>query len=238
MSMIDECMKYHISYLPEETTRILHYQPALSEGNPLMLFDRYISPEEFQIRNKAFRRDNMKFFDDVAKATWTFLPVAVNKHFTCIILQCKKRDMSGTRRGYRTVIQNAFVADPERKATAEQLLWDRLREIFTEKRGFLFKRQRPMKLWFPKQFDQNTCGFRVYDIMKVMMERVSQSVAEEGLKAGYSSKVVWKDMSGMCLPVRPSSVSNDITFQRTPTGPHDQLARMRIMFGAFAKTQE
>lgn len=214
MPMIDECMKYHLSYLPDETTRILHYQPASSEGSPLMLFDRFISPEEFQSRNRAFRRDNEKFFDHVAKATWTFLPLAVNKHFTCIILQCKKRDMPGTRRGYVTVIQNAFVVDPERNATAEQRMWDRLREVFTERRGFLFKHQRPMKLWFPKQFDLNTCGFRVYDIMKVMMERVSQSVAEEGLKAGYSSKVVWQDMSGMCLPVRPSSQFLDTPLQK------------------------
>lgn len=209
MTIIDECMKYHISYLPPETTRILHYQPALSEGSPLELFDRNITPEEFQSRNKRFRINNKKFFDDVANATWTFLPLAVNQHFTCIILHCKKRDMPGTRRGYRVVIQNAFVADPERNATDEQLMWDRLREVFTEKRGFLFKHHQPVKLWFPKQFDPNTCGFRVYDIMKIMMERVSQSVAEEGLKAGYSSQVVWQDMSGMRLPVRPSSQSLD-----------------------------
>ncbi|KAG6354571.1 hypothetical protein INS49_004589 [Diaporthe citri] len=108
--------------------------------------------------------------------------------------------MPGTNRGFRTVIQSAAVIEPERNAGVEKFIWERLQLILTEKRGFTFKHGEPVKLWFPKQYDTNTCGFRVYEIMRIMVMRISQSVAEEGLVDGYDPRYIWQDFSGDFQP--------------------------------------
>lgn len=196
-AIVDECMQFHLSYLPPETSRILHYEPANSPYTPSPLFATGLSDEIFEKCNKEFRRYRQEFFDNVAKATWTVMPLAVDAHFTAVILHAKHTRMPGTNRGFRTIIQNAVVVEPTRNRLVEKFIWGRLRLILTEKRGFTFKHSQPVKLWFPKQFDQNTCGFRVYEVMRVMMMRISQSVAEEGLKDGYNPQDTWRDLSGM-----------------------------------------
>lgn len=206
MPVIDECVQFHLSYLPPETSSIVHYEPANSANNPVRLFEYNIGQEAFEQWNREFRRHRKQFFDDVGRATWTLLPLAVNGHFHAVILHTKQKPMPGTKRGYRTIIQNAVVIEPQRMPVWEQFIWGRLRLILTEKRGFTFKHSQPVKLWFPKQNDQNTCGFRVYEILRVMLMRISQSVAEEGLRDGYNPQTIWKDLSGMFLPIYPLSV--------------------------------
>lgn len=206
MPIVDECMQFHLSYLPPETTKILNYQPVFSPSNPSNLFDFNLTPEKLDELNREFRRNHKQFFDNIGKATWTILPLAVNEHFTAVILHAKSKEMPGTNRGFRTVISSAAVIEPERNAGVEKFIWERLQEILTEKRGFTFKHSSPVKLWFPKQYDINTCGFRVYEIMRIMMMRISQSVAEEGLRDGYNPKYIWQDFSGMCLPIVPFTV--------------------------------
>lgn len=199
--IVDECMQFHLSYLPPETSRILNYQLAWHITNPSTLFDRTLTFEDFQLLNREFRKANQSFFDNVGKSTWTLLPLAVNDHFTAVILHCKAKDMPGTKRGYRTVITSAAVIEPVRNAEVEKFIWERLQLILTEKRGFTFKHAQPVSLWFPKQTDTNTCGFRVYEIMRIMTMRISQSVAEEGLKDGYNPRYIWQNFSGMCFSI-------------------------------------
>lgn len=197
MPVVDECLRFHISYLPPETCQILHCEPALSVHNPSHLFDFGLTDAQLQQNNDEFYKNHQQFFDNVGKATWTIMPLAVNGHFTAVILHAKQKAMPGTTRGYRTVIRNVVVVEPEKHAEVERFMWDRLRLILSEDRGFTFKHRQPVKLWFPKQNDTNTCGFRVYEVMRIMMMRISQSVAEEGLKDGYNPDYIWQDLSGM-----------------------------------------
>lgn len=197
MPIVDECLRFHISYLPPETSKILYWEPAFSIHNPSQLFDFGLDDAQLQQKNDEFYKDHQQFFDNVARATWTILPLAVNGHFSAVILHAKKKRMPGTTRGYRTVIRNAVIVEPEKNAEVERFMWDRLRVILSVDRGFTFKHRQAVKLWFPKQYDTNTCGFRVYEVMRVMMMRISQSVAEEGLKDGYNPEYIWQDLSGM-----------------------------------------
>lgn len=197
MPVVDECLRFHISYLPPETSRILHFEPAFSVHNPWHLFDFGLNDAQLQQNNDEFYKDHQQFFDNVGRATWTIMPLAVNGHFTAVILHAKKKRMPGTTRGYRTVIRNVVVVEPEKNAEVEQFMWDRLRVILSVDRGFTFKHRQAVKLWFPKQYDTNTCGFRVYEVIRIMMMRISQSVAEEGLKDGYNADYIWQDLSGM-----------------------------------------
>lgn len=203
LPIIDECMRFHLSYLPDETTKILNYQPAWSMNNPYELFDINLSGQEFRRRNSYFRKNRPAFFDNIREKRWTIMPMGVNRHFTAIILYTKQKKMSGTSRGYRTIIKKAVVADPQKNPKLEAFIWNRLREILSEKRGFTFKHSQPNKLWFPKQYDEITCGFRAYEIMRVMLMRISQSAAEEGLIDGYDPANTWRDLSGMCFPMNP-----------------------------------
>ncbi|KAK7719416.1 hypothetical protein SLS63_010053 [Diaporthe eres] len=200
MPIVDECMQFHLSYLPPETSRILNYQLAYHPTNPSNLFDRTLNLEDFQRLNREFRKIHQQFFDNIGKATWTILPLAVNEHFTAVILHAKAKDMPNTKRGFRTVITSVAVIEPERNAQVEKFIWERLQLILTAKRGFTFKHDQPVKLWFPKQWDTNTCGFRVYEIMRIMTVRISQSAAEEGLKDGYNPRYIWQNFSGDFQP--------------------------------------
>lgn len=200
MPVVDECLRFHISYLPPETCQILHCEAATSVHNPSHLFDFGLTDMQLQQNNDEFYRTHQQFFDNVGRATWTIMPLAVNGHFTAVILHAKQKAMPNTTRGYRTVIQNAVVVEPERHAAAEKFIWERLQLILTENRGFTFKHSQPVNLWFPKQNDTNTCGFRVYEVIRIMMMRISQSVAEEGLKDGYNPDYIWQDLSGMEFP--------------------------------------
>lgn len=200
MPVVDECLRFHISYLPPETCQILHCEAATSVHNPSHLFDFGLTDMQLQQNNDEFYRTHQQFFDNVGRATWTIMPLAVNGHFTAVILHSKQKAMPNTTRGYRTVIQNAVVVEPEKHAAAERFIWERLQLILTENRGFTFKHSQPVKLWFPKQNDTNSCGFRVYEVIRIMMMRISQSVAEEGLKDGYNPDYIWQDLSGMDFP--------------------------------------
>lgn len=219
--IVDECMQFHLSYLPPETTRILNYQPAWNPRNPSNLFNSDLTTDGFQQMNREFRRTHKEFFDNIGKATWTIMPLAVNEHFTAVILHAKKKEMPGTNRGFRTVISSAAVIEPQKNAEVEKFIWERLRLILTEKRGFTFKHSQPVKLWFPKQIDTNTCGFRVYEIMRIMTMRISQSVAEEGLKDDYDPKYIWQNFSGMCISIYSFLVSFWQPLREVPYGPSE-----------------
>lgn len=186
-----------------------------SPDNPSPLFELNLTDEEFARNNHRFRGENKRFFDRVRNATWTILPLGVNDHFSVAILRCEKKKMPSAEGGFRTVIKDVLMADPQRNESLEQFLYMRLRLILTERRGFTFKHNNPVRMWFPTQLDHYTCGLRTFEIIRVMMMRISQSAAEAGLKDGYDPKTIWKDLSGMFCPVDPLSLSFrfDVAFQ-------------------------
>ena len=214
--IVDQCVEFHLSYLPQETSNIVSYIPAASEHNPSYLFDIEFTTEQFNQKNHDFRKNHEAFFDCVRAKTWTILPLGVNGHFTVVIMHAIRVPMPGTRLGFRMHIQNVVVADPQRNAQLEQYIYQRLEYVFTNKRGFRFDKKTPVKLWFPKQDDRLTCGLRVYEIIRVMLMRISQSAAEVGLKDGCDPDTIWQDLSGMSLQIHTSSSSFDLSKSHRP----------------------
>lgn len=109
----------------------------------------------------------LSILDAVRGNKYTLVYCGVGGHWVALMFHA-------TTAGRTTTIHQAVIADPLRKVGLRVLLWQRLRAIFTRARGFEFAQTAPQALWYPQQNDNYSCGLRVYEILKTMMQRINE----------------------------------------------------------------
>lgn len=199
--IVDQCVDFQIQYLPEATRRVVTYIYAGSTANPTHLFNVNLYDVDLRSLNRTFWREHREFFRHIRESTWTMFPIGVSGHFVLVIIRARRVTAPRTRRGYIAVIEHLAVLDPLRNADLEFWVRERLRHyILLQPRGFVFEEKTPASLWYPKQgVDAHTSGLRFYEIVRVMIERISQSIGEEGIREDFDPNAIWRDLSGMCF---------------------------------------
>lgn len=117
--------------------------------------------------------------DGVKTRRYTLFYINTRQHWVGIILRASTL-------GGKTTIHNAVIAEPVRSAPLRIFLWKRLKEIFTQRRGFVFEKNDIEDFWFPQQNDPNSCGFRTYDILKTIMLRINDEYIRRPIGPMYS----------------------------------------------------
>lgn len=200
--IVDQCVDFQIRYLPLETSSITTYIPMGSTINPSHLFDIPLIDKEFDYLNSAFRRDHPAFFKNVKNIPWTIIPVSIVGNVCVVVIHSRLVQDPTKRRGWVVQIENIMVADPLKREMLEFFIFRRFKLILNEKRGFKFECNGPVDFWFPREgCERHNHGLRVYEIIRIMIERISQSVSEEVLKDGVNLSAIWRELSGMFFQI-------------------------------------
>lgn len=209
-SIVDQCVDFQLRYLPLEASTIIAYIASDSTANPSNLFNVGLTNDAFDHENAVFFKDHRGYFRQIRDNPWTIVPIGINGHYTIVIIHARLVPRSHGRRAMSILIRDIVVAYPLRNPTLKRFIYERLRCMFIQKRGFIFERDQPVDFWYPRQgCDRHACGFRVYEIIRIMITRISQYVAEGGLTEGFNLDAIWRGLSGMCFKSCPSSVSLD-----------------------------
>lgn len=200
--MVDECVDFQMRYLPLETSSITTYLPAGSTINPSYLFHIPLTDKEFNLFNLAFRRDHPAFFKNIKNIPWTIFTIQVVGNPCVVIINSRLVQDPTERRGWVVYIQNVLVADPLKRGMLESWVFRRLKYILTEKRGFKFQCKSQVDFWIPREgCERHNAGLRVYEIIRIMIARISQSVSEEVVQDGYNPAAIWRGLSGMFFQI-------------------------------------
>lgn len=199
---VDQCVDFQLQYLPSATSAVISYISGGSTANPTHLFNMGLSAVQLRTLSRTFWIEHREFFRHIRESAWTMFPIGVGGgHFVLAVIRARKVAAPGTRRGYFAMIEDLAVLDPIRHAALEIFVYERLRYyVLLRNRGFEFEDKEPASLWYPKQgVDALTSGLRFYEIVRVMLERISQSVGEALREEDFNPNAIWRDLSGMCF---------------------------------------
>ncbi|KAG8164376.1 hypothetical protein KVR01_006294 [Diaporthe batatas] len=193
---VDQCVEFQLQYLPAATSSLVSYIAAGSTANPTHLFNTNLYDTELRTLSQAFWIEHREFFRHIIANSWTMFPIGVRGHFLLAIIRATQAYTP--EQGYIAMIDDLVVLDPLRDKAVETFAYERLRYyILLPTRGFEFAGKEPASLWYPEHgVRASTCGLRFYEIVRVMIERISQSVGEKGLRVDFDESPIWRDLSG------------------------------------------
>lgn len=195
--IVDQCVDFQLQYLPPEASSIIAYIPVGSTANPSQIFNMRLTTQEVVFLSEAFWVEHPAFFEHIKNKPWTILPIEVNGHVTVVIIHSRHVQVpNGSPEGV-VEINNIVVAHALREAGLERFIYGRLAYILLRSRGFRYRCDQPVDFWFSSEgCDRYNAGLRVYEIIRIMITRISQSVSERDLRGGFDSGVIWRGLSG------------------------------------------
>ncbi|KAG8159032.1 hypothetical protein KVR01_011475 [Diaporthe batatas] len=145
--------------------------------------------EALQVRVKTLEVFDSDFFNRIRTRQFTIWLVNAGFHWCSIMLHAQDGK-----------IVDYAINDPERNAQTISLVDSRLRRVLelgkTEIAPTPDKRE---DMWFPAQRNDLSCGLRTYEIIRVMIERLSDRFHEHGVDNLYHNSL-WNPMSGDFQP--------------------------------------
>lgn len=130
--------------------------------------------------------------DGVRKHKYTLITCNTGEHWFAVILHA-------TTAAGQTKIHQAVIAEPTREPGLNIFIWNRLRQIFTQARGFVFEQANPQAFWFPTQNDDNSCGFRVYETFKTVILRINDEYIRDPQGPLYNNSCKYHSILGRTI---------------------------------------
>lgn len=201
-AIVDQCVDFHLQYLPPETSSITAYIPVGSTTNPSHIFNMRLDEKQVPYFSNAFWEEHPAFFEHIKNNPWTIFPIEINGHVSVVIIHSRHiQVLNGSPEGV-VEINNIVVAHALKDARLERFIYGRLTYILLPDRGFRYQCTQPVNFWFSSEgCDMNNAGLRVYEIIRIMITRISQSVSERRLRGGFDSGVIWRGLSGMFVQI-------------------------------------
>lgn len=123
------------------------------------------------------------FITHMRERQYTIWPTNVGKHWVVIIVRTEPL----TAKPDRSLVTHIAVVDPAKHQKTVELVHRRLRE-FLEYHDFVIADDSRTEIWIPRQRDSWSCGIHVYNVIKVMIQRIKHEVLSE-YSSEYSSGI-------------------------------------------------
>lgn len=129
------------------------------------------------------------FLTHMHERQYTIWPTNVGNHWVVIIVRTEP--LTGGEPEQKTLVTHIAVVDPARHRKTVELVHQRVKE-FLEYHDFVIADGSRTEIWTPKQRDSWSCGIHVYNVIKVMIERIETRVLGDSSEC---SSVVWAPLS-------------------------------------------
>jgi len=194
---IDLGVHFHLGWLPDIVDDEINYTSTWPTG---LWNDQHKGAAGL----KDFRRmkeeitnpvsGDTTFLTRIHERQYTIWPTNVGNHWAVIIIRTQPMaamQSDGGEPQHQTLVTNIAVVDPAKHQKTVNLLFQRVKE-FLEYHDFVIANDSRTEIWTPKQRDNWSCGIHVYNIIKVMVERIQAVVLHNPSK--YSSDI-WAPLS-------------------------------------------
>lgn len=173
---MDQCMRFHMDYMSPEVLDHINYINALDLYRGL--FDNILDEEmdtdtsdseiDLQVSLHTLLTFDPSFFDRIRQRAFTIWTATTDRHWFAIFMHVDTTTGS---------IQSYTIAEPGHVAHLTASIDQRLRWLLA-RANIPIDAPTPTPLWFPKQLDDFSCGFRTYEVARVLLERINERVRE------------------------------------------------------------
>lgn len=147
------------------------------------------SEETFQVALKTLDVFEPDFFRRISSHRFTLWLINTGEHWVSIVLHVQAGQ-----------VVNYAINEPGRRPALINLVDSRLRRLLAIGGVAIVPTLNQIKdVWFPTQLDGFTCGLRIYEILRVMVERVNERYHLHGVDNLYDDSL-WAPMSGDFQP--------------------------------------
>lgn len=117
---------------------------------------------------------DQNFFSRIRQRRFTIWTATTDRHWFTVFMHVDPATGS---------IQHYTIAEPGHLAQLTANIDQRLRFVLAQG-GVPIAAPAPSPLWFPQQLDDFSCGFRTYEVVRVLLERINERFHAVGAGAG------------------------------------------------------